>query len=187
MIARILLAGAALAAQTALAAAQNAPTTAPTTNFPAAAGSPPASSALDISASTPSNPGATGSRPAASQGVAGPNETGAVDRDLPDRTGGFAFYQPRETDVAASKLRGVDLYNPRNDELGEVEDVILDQNRTVRAYVVRLGGFLGMGERRLALESSMVVMEREADGDLRAVTTIPDELLKKAPEYNDRR
>ena len=46
----------------------------------------------------------------------------------------------------ASKLVGVDLYNEQNENIGEVDDVIIDPSGKVDGVIVSVGGFLGMGE-----------------------------------------
>ncbi|KAA2242181.1 hypothetical protein [Salinarimonas soli] len=83
------LAALALIASTALAAAQGtvppqtplpgvAPGATPNATLPAAPGSPPASTAVDISASRPENLPLMEGRPAATQAVPGPNDPGAI-------------------------------------------------------------------------------------------------------------
>lgn len=51
----------------------------------------------------------------------------------------------------ASKLDGVDIYNNANERVGEISDVLMDRNGRAMAIVVDAGGFLGMGEHRVAL------------------------------------
>jgi sporulation protein YlmC with PRC-barrel domain len=52
----------------------------------------------------------------------------------------------------ASKLDGVNVYNNANEKIGEIGDVLLDHNGKAMAIVVDVGGFLGMGEHRVALK-----------------------------------
>jgi sporulation protein YlmC with PRC-barrel domain len=52
----------------------------------------------------------------------------------------------------ASKLDGVNIYNNANEKIGEIGDVLLDHNGKAMAIVVDVGGFLGMGEHRVALK-----------------------------------
>ena len=46
----------------------------------------------------------------------------------------------------ASKLVGVDVYNAANENIGEINEVILDSSGKVAGVVIGVGGFLGMGE-----------------------------------------
>jgi sporulation protein YlmC with PRC-barrel domain len=50
----------------------------------------------------------------------------------------------------ASKLDGVNIYNNANEKIGEISDVLIDHNGKAMAIVVDVGGFLGMGEHRVA-------------------------------------
>ena len=52
----------------------------------------------------------------------------------------------------ASKLDGVNIYNNANEKIGEISDVLIDHNGKAMAIVVDVGGFLGMGEHRVALK-----------------------------------
>jgi len=52
----------------------------------------------------------------------------------------------------ASKLDGVNIYNNNNEKIGEIDDVLIDHNGKAMAVVVDVGGFLGMGEHRVALK-----------------------------------
>jgi hypothetical protein len=51
----------------------------------------------------------------------------------------------------ASKLAGVDVYNGANEKIGDIQDVILDRSGKVAYVILRVGGFLGMGEHDVAV------------------------------------
>ena len=51
----------------------------------------------------------------------------------------------------ASKLVGVAVYNNGNEKVGDINDVILDSGGRVANVVIGVGGFLGMGERNVAV------------------------------------
>ena len=46
----------------------------------------------------------------------------------------------------ASKLIGVKIYNDQNERLGDINEIIFDQNGKAQGYVDRRRRFLGMGE-----------------------------------------
>jgi sporulation protein YlmC with PRC-barrel domain len=46
----------------------------------------------------------------------------------------------------ASKLVGVDVYNPQNEKIGDISEVLIDQSGKVTGVVIGVGGFLGMGQ-----------------------------------------
>jgi hypothetical protein len=52
----------------------------------------------------------------------------------------------------ASKFKGTDVLGPNNEKVGDVNDVLFDRQGKVDAYIVGVGGFLGIGEKDVALE-----------------------------------
>jgi sporulation protein YlmC with PRC-barrel domain len=74
-----------------------------------------------------------------------------------DRAAPAATAQPAGEKMAlkgnwrASKLMGLDVYNEKNEKLGDVNEIILDKTGKVAAVVIGVGGFLGMGEHDIAV------------------------------------
>ena len=50
----------------------------------------------------------------------------------------------------ASKLIDVDVYNAENEKLGEINEILIDQNGQVEA-VIGIGGLLGIAERNVVI------------------------------------
>ena len=54
--------------------------------------------------------------------------------------------------LSANKLKGEKVTNMSGDELGKIEDVMIDQEEGKIAYVViKFGGFLGIGDKEFAI------------------------------------
>lgn len=71
--------------------------------------------------------------------------------------GNARFFTAMEADQwRASKFSGVDIYGVDNVKIGDVDDVILDRQGNVEAIVIGVGGFLGIGEKRVALPFNQV-------------------------------
>ena len=85
--------------------------------------------------------------------------------------------------MLASNLIGLDVHNLQNEEVGEIEDLVVENGKTIRGIVIGVGGFLGMGERRTVIEPASIVITREAGGSLKAVVNTTREDLKNAPEF----
>jgi hypothetical protein len=51
----------------------------------------------------------------------------------------------------ASKLDGVGVYNEQNEKIGDITEVLLDRQGKVEAVVIGVGGFLGLGQRDVAV------------------------------------
>lgn len=95
----------------------------------------------------------------------------------------LTFYAVRPADVLASNLIGLDVHNLKNEEIGEIEDLVVDEGKVIRGIIVGIGGFLGIGERHTAIDPGAVVITREAGGSLKAVVNTTREDLQKAPEF----
>lgn len=82
----------------------------------------------------------------------------------------------------ASKLIGADIKTTGDEEVGSVSELIIDQNGQVVAVIVGVGGFLGMGEKDVAIGWDDVTMSATPDKqDLRIDAT--REELQSAPEF----
>ena len=51
----------------------------------------------------------------------------------------------------ASKLVGLNVYNDKNESLGSINDLLTDKSGNIKAVVIGVGGFLGVGEHLVAL------------------------------------
>jgi sporulation protein YlmC with PRC-barrel domain len=91
------------------------------------------------------------------------------------------FYTPTQQDIRGSDVIGMRVYNANNEHIGEIDDVILANGKDLKAYVIGVGGFLGVGERSIALEPGSITIEKTADGSERALVHATKENLEKAP------
>jgi sporulation protein YlmC with PRC-barrel domain len=80
----------------------------------------------------------------------------------------------------ASKLIGSRLY--ANDAvIGEIEDLLIDRERSaVTAAVIAVGGFLGLGEKRIAIPINQINIAGEA----RFTINMSTEEIKNAPAFD---
>lgn len=68
------------------------------------------------------------------------------------QSGGRAFITQQAPGTwQASKLIGVGVYNQTNEKVGSISDVLLDQSGRATGVVIGVGGFLGLGERSVAV------------------------------------
>ena len=54
-------------------------------------------------------------------------------------------------DWRASKVVGVSVYNDSNEKVGSINDLLMDKSGNIKAVVLGVGGFLGMGEHLVAI------------------------------------
>jgi sporulation protein YlmC with PRC-barrel domain len=67
----------------------------------------------------------------------------------------------------ASKLEGLDIYNQNNEKIGDISELLVDSSGKIQAVVVGVGGFLGIGERDVAIPFDQIKLVNEP----RAVAT----------------
>jgi len=60
----------------------------------------------------------------------------------------------RSDQFLASKFKGTDVLGTDNQKIGDVTDILFDKDQKILAYVVSVGGFLGLGAKDVALEPS---------------------------------
>jgi sporulation protein YlmC with PRC-barrel domain len=54
-------------------------------------------------------------------------------------------------DWRASKIVGLSVYNDNNESVGSINDLLTDKNGNIKAVVLGVGGFLGVGEHLVAV------------------------------------
>lgn len=87
-------------------------------------------------------------------------------------------------DDLSSKVVGLDVYNDNKQDIGQIKDIALNQNGQNQAYVLSVGGFLGMGEHYVAVNpSSVKVSYNDSDKKWHASMNATAEQLKAAPEF----
>jgi PRC-barrel domain len=83
----------------------------------------------------------------------------------------------------SSESIGEAVYNRAGERIGEIDDLLIDKSGKVLAAVVAVGGFLGVGEHKVAVNYQSFEMTREANGKPRLVVDINKATLKEAPVY----
>jgi PRC-barrel domain len=83
----------------------------------------------------------------------------------------------------ASEAMGQAVYNRANERVGEVEELLIDGEGRIIAAVVGVGGFLGMGERKVAVTYRSFQMVREDKAKAKLVVDVTKATLMAAPEY----
>jgi sporulation protein YlmC with PRC-barrel domain len=54
-------------------------------------------------------------------------------------------------DWRASKVAGLSVYNDNNENVGSINDLLMDKSGNIKAAVISVGGFLGVGARLVAV------------------------------------
>ena len=84
---------------------------------------------------------------------------------IPDRAGTASSdtmsSSQLQGDWRASKVVGLNVYNDKNEKLGSINDLLMDKSGNIKAVVLGVGGFLGMGEHLIAVSLDKVKFSSE--------------------------
>lgn len=112
---------------------------------------------------------------AAQQEVQGAQKT---DAEVPE---GLIVLQDENT-FLTSNLMGATVYNADNEAVGDVNDVIMSREGMIEGMVLGVGGFLGIGEKSVAVKMDQIEM-RDTETGIKLVLNATREQLAEAPEF----
>jgi sporulation protein YlmC with PRC-barrel domain len=64
-------------------------------------------------------------------------------------------------DWRASKLVGLSVYNDNNERIGSINDLLTDRSGNIKAAVIGVGGFLGVGSHLVAISFDKIKFANE--------------------------
>jgi len=87
--------------------------------------------------------------------------------------------------VLASQFMGQAVYTAANENIGEINDLIMNKDLDNIVAVVGVGGFLGIGERDVAIPISDIKVDKDATNNaLRLTITASKEQLEAMPAFD---
>jgi sporulation protein YlmC with PRC-barrel domain len=96
---------------------------------------------------------------------------------------GDMWYTTQNNEMRASKFIGTSVYNANNERIGEVNEVLLDNTGKVAAVIIGVGGFLGLGERDVAVAYNSIQMKPDNNGAPTLMINTTKEALTAAPAW----
>jgi sporulation protein YlmC with PRC-barrel domain len=94
------------------------------------------------------------------------------------------FINVKSDDMLSSNVVGLDVYNDQNNDIGKIQDIVLDNAKKMTGYIVSVGGFLGMGTHYVAVDPDSVKVTFDAPNKVwRATMNATKDQLKAAPEF----
>lgn len=87
------------------------------------------------------------------------------------------------SDMLIANLIGETVVNENNQSIGEVTDLITDKDGKIVALLIGAGGFLGIGEKDVAIRFEDVKISRDEDNDLTIIAKVNGEMIARAPNY----
>lgn len=80
--------------------------------------------------------------------------------------------------LLVSNIHEQNIYDPRDNKLGEVKDLMLDRNGKITAAIISVGGFLGIGEKDVAVAFSEIKATERNNKWWLTMNATKDELKK---------
>ncbi len=93
------------------------------------------------------------------------------------------FSTVSKDEMFSSKLKGLNVYNQKEESIGEITDLAM-KNDKIDAMILSVGGFLGVGERYVAVSPYSVNVKFDAKNNKWTATmNTTKDALKAAPEF----
>jgi sporulation protein YlmC with PRC-barrel domain len=83
----------------------------------------------------------------------------------------------------SSDMIGKPVYSRNDERVGEIDELLMTSDGRVVAAVVGVGGFLGIGERKVALSFPAIQAVKDSNGVDRLTVGVSRDMLRSAPEY----
>ncbi|MBC7137482.1 MAG: PRC-barrel domain-containing protein [Defluviimonas sp.] len=157
-----------------------------------------AMTALPLAAQTTTDTTAPGSMPSTTTDSTAPSATGSAAADSTMGTGDFT-YTAMNDEIMASDFIGKPVYVSEGDipatavndadaeweNAGEINDVLMSRDGQAKAILVDVGGFLGIGEKTVAVDMGQLRIIEDGDdaGDYFVAFSASREALENAPEF----
>jgi hypothetical protein len=77
------------------------------------------------------------------------------------------------------QIVGHEVVNESNDKVGKIEDIIIAPDMTASYAIIGVGGFLGMGEHKIAIATKYF----QVNGETVLLDGATKDLLKQVPEF----
>jgi sporulation protein YlmC with PRC-barrel domain len=107
----------------------------------------------------------------------------STDATAPASSAKFVNSQ-RQDQYLASKFKGTDVLGTDDKKIGDVTDILFDKDGKIDAYVVSVGGFLGIGSKDVALAPNAFQMvpgdKSKNESDKLRLSMTKDELTQAA-------
>ena len=87
--------------------------------------------------------------------------------------------------LADEEVIGKEVVNVKDEKVGTIADLVMDQDQKLVGAVLSVGGFLGIGEKWVAIPVDQIDFPAE-DQPARLLIAVTEEQLKNAPDFQTR-
>jgi hypothetical protein len=93
------------------------------------------------------------------------------------------WYSHQAGEVRASKLIGTAVKNQAGETIGDINELVLTKDGQIAAAVIGVGGFLGIGEREVAVSFESLRMTQDENRNAVVSLNTTKDALKAAPQW----
>jgi len=86
--------------------------------------------------------------------------------------------------VLATSFIGSAVYTSTDENIGDINDLIFDDKGAIQAVIVGVGGFLGMGEKDVALPLDKITVTKDENNAIKLTVKASREELEAAPAFD---
>jgi hypothetical protein len=91
--------------------------------------------------------------------------------------------EQKTDDMLASSIIGKPAVNSQDETIGDVNDLVTDRSGKIVAALIGVGGFLGIGEKDVAVRFEDLKLNRDENDNVKVTLNISKEALAQAPDY----
>ncbi|MDB5595598.1 MAG: PRC-barrel domain protein [Hyphomicrobiales bacterium] len=107
----------------------------------------------------------------------------SIEQPAPKKPTGTFVNVRRPDQWSATGLKAKNIYDPADNKIGAINDLVIDRDGRVAAVVIGVGGFLGIGEKNVGVPFSDVKISMR-DGNEWLVLDRSKDDLKAAPGFS---
>ncbi len=94
------------------------------------------------------------------------------------------YSQVEATDVTTEMLTGKSVYDTQENDVGTIEDMLLDEDGSVSHIIVDFGGFLGIGTSQASIGfDEVTILTTEGYSDVRVYVDASKDQIQNLPRY----
>ena len=116
-----------------------------------------------------------------------PPEAAVVKDEQPAPPAEMKFLEVQDATqfLADEEVIGKDVVNVKDEKVGTIADLVMDQDQKLVGAVLSVGGFLGIGEKWVGIPVDQIDFPSE-DMPARLLIAVTEEQLKNAPDFQTR-
>jgi hypothetical protein len=163
---------------------QNTTTQQPTVTEPDATAAQSTTTTTDPNATSTDPSATTAQKPAV---TTDPNTTVTQDATQPAQPTGTAIavtdLDPAKSTMASNWI-GSSVYSSGDENVGDINDIVLSSDGAAKAVIIGVGGFLGMGEKDVAVPMDQISMSKDENGNVKLMIKATRADLEATPAFD---